>query len=130
MKNTRTDGDRACPQSTQHRAMQSPLNSAGRTKQTSRIPHSLILSLELELLPFIPWFSTRLFAAMANPLRQRLGALLARPPPSIQTSRDAVTKRFFAAKAHQHDDAGRHLISRRSSPAYENSLPLECTRVH
>jgi len=41
---------------------------------------------------------------MANLLRQRLGALLARPP-SLQTSRNAVTKRFYASKAHEHDDA-------------------------
>jgi hypothetical protein len=53
---------------------------------------------------------------MANPLRQRLGALLSRPaaPTSLHTTRAAVTKRFFAAKAHAEDDAGNLL--RTSSP--------------
>ena len=60
-------------------------------------------------------------AAMANPLRQRLSALLARPSTrdALMASRPATTKRFFAASAHKHDDAGssvnplaRTLISR------------------
>ncbi|KAG0577785.1 hypothetical protein M758_5G174900 [Ceratodon purpureus] len=44
---------------------------------------------------------------MANALRQRLGALLSRPPApaSLHTTGAAVTKRFFASKAHAHDDA-------------------------
>jgi hypothetical protein len=51
-----------------------------------------------------------LIAAMANPLRQRLGALLSRPLSSpVQTA--AGTKRFFASKSHAHDDAGEFLDS-------------------
>jgi hypothetical protein len=45
---------------------------------------------------------------MANPLRQRLGALLARASTrdALMASRPATTKRFFASSAHKHDDAG------------------------